>query len=238
MNASSNSKKYKCIFFDLDHTLWDYEKNSHDTLVELYDQYDLFEKGVHNFDAFHQQFRKVNYELWYLFDRGMTNSETIRRERFKQILEAFGAYETKLSEELSHVYLNTCPLKGALMPHAHETLKYLAEQQYRMAVITNGFEEIQNLKLTAGNLHQYFDHIITSQKANARKPAKEIFDYALSLQGIQCEQAMMIGDNLITDIGGAKNAGIDPIYYNPEQIGHGETLFREITSLTELRQVL
>ncbi len=124
------------------------------------------------------------------------------------------------------------------MPHAKETLDYLKENNYDLTIITNGFEEIQNLKLTAGDLHQYFDHVITSQKAGHKKPAKEIFDFALSLNGISAEHAMMIGDNLITDIGGAKNAAIDAIYYNPEQIGHQESVYREITSLTELRQIL
>lgn len=237
MNQSSNSPKYKCIFFDLDHTLWDYETNSRDTLLELYEQYGLQAKGVHAFDDFHQQFRKVNTELWYFYDRGHIDSDTIRRERFKQILGAFNAYEEKLSEELSHEYLNTCPLKTNLMPHAHETLQYLSET-YDLTIITNGFEEIQNLKLTAGNLHQYFNHVITSQKAGFKKPAREIFDYALKLGGFSCDQAMMIGDNLITDIGGAKNASIDAVYYNPGQIGHQESVYHEITSLTELRQIL
>lgn len=238
MNPSTNSIKYKCIFFDLDHTLWDYETNSRETLLELYQAYDLLEKGVTAFDDFHQQFRKVNTELWYFYDRGAIDSDTIRRERFKQILSAFDAYEEKLSEKLSYEYLTTCPLKGTLMPQAKETLDYLKENNYDLTIITNGFEEIQNLKLTAGDLHQYFDHVVTSQKAGHKKPAKEIFDYALSLNGISAEHAMMIGDNLITDIGGAKNAAIDAIYYNPEQIGHQESVYREITSLTELRQIL
>jgi YjjG family noncanonical pyrimidine nucleotidase len=237
MNQSSNSLKYKCIFFDLDHTLWDYETNSRETLLELYQQYDLLDKGIRRFEDFHEQFRKVNTELWYFYDRGMINSDIIRKERFKQILSAFHAYEERLSEGLSHDYLNTCPLKGTLMPHARETLEYLSSQ-YDLTIITNGFEEIQNLKLKAGNLHQYFGHVITSQKANSKKPSKEIFDFALTLNGIAAGQAMMIGDNLITDIGGARNAAIDAVYYNPEQIGHQESVYHEITSLAELRQIL
>jgi YjjG family noncanonical pyrimidine nucleotidase len=236
MNIPS-SKKYSAIFFDLDHTLWDYETNARLTLQELYTQYDLFEKGVHNFRAFHQKFNEVNAALWYHFDRGSITSEVIRRERFKQILEAFGAHQVKLCEDLSHDYLTTCPLKGNLMPHAHETLKYLSDR-YALTIITNGFEEIQHLKLTAGDLHQYFKHIITSQKAGHRKPARQIFDFALQLNGISANQAMMVGDNLVTDIGGARNADIDGVYYNPEKLVHEETLFHEITSLAELRQIL
>ncbi|RAW00645.1 YjjG family noncanonical pyrimidine nucleotidase [Pseudochryseolinea flava] len=234
---SAPSKKYKSIFFDLDHTLWDYETNAKITLQELYLQYELLAKGVHEFNAFHKKFQEVNAALWYHFDRGAITSEVIRRERFKQILEAFDAHEEKLCEDLSHDYLNTCPLKGNLMPHAHETLAYLS-QRYSLTIITNGFEEIQQRKLTAGNLHQYFNHIITSQTAGHRKPAREIFDFALTLNKVSANEAMMVGDNLVTDIGGARNAQIDGVFYNPEKLSHEERPFREITSLSELLQIL
>src|SRR5688500_6730718 len=94
-------KYYKCVFFDLDHTLWDYEANSCDTLRDLYASYKLKERGVDNFDSFCTQFKKVNTELWDLFDRSQITSEVIRKERFKQILEHFNAYEPVLSEQLS-----------------------------------------------------------------------------------------------------------------------------------------
>jgi YjjG family noncanonical pyrimidine nucleotidase len=233
----SDSKKYKCIFFDLDHTLWDYETNSRITLQELYDQYELQAKGVEKFHDFHQRFKVVNEELWYFYDRGLITSETIRKERFKKILEAFSAHEEKLCEDLSHDYLHTCPLKGNLMPHALETLMYL-KGRYEMTIITNGFEEIQHLKLAAGQLQPFFSHVITSQKAGHKKPKREIFDFALTSHGASHTEAIMIGDNLITDIGGARNASIDAVFYNPEKIAHQETVHREISSLAELRHIL
>lgn len=232
-----NGRKYKCIFFDLDHTLWDYETNSAETLLELYEEHDLLSKGVPSFQDFLNRFKTVNTDLWNLYDRGLIDSEVIRRERFKQILEPFNAYEPKLSEDLSREYLDICPCKGNLMPHAIEILTYLAEQ-YRLAVITNGFEEIQHQKLTAGNLHSYFDHIITSQKAGFKKPSREIFDCALQLNGVTNIEAVMIGDNLITDIGGAKNAAIDAVFLNTAEIVHNEILHFEIRSLEELRTIL
>jgi YjjG family noncanonical pyrimidine nucleotidase len=230
-------KKYKCIFFDLDHTLWDYETNSMHTLQELFVQYQLDSKGVKEFDQFFQQFRTVNLSLWDLFDAGKITSDIIRKERFKQILGAFNAYEEQLSEDLSRDYLNVCPTKCSLMPGAVETLEYLREN-YGLTVVTNGFDEIQNIKMSSGNLHQYFDHVITSQKAGHRKPAREIFDYALKMNGANHYEAIMIGDNLITDIGGAKNASIDTVLFNPEQIAHEEDVHYEIIDLNELRQIL
>ena len=230
-------KPYKCIFFDLDHTLWDYETNSCDTLQELYDAYRLHDCGVHNFESFKQQFKKVNVQLWDLYDRGMINNEIIRKERFKQILEYFTVYNTKLCEDLSSDYLNNCPKKSNLMPHAVETLQYLSNH-YSMTVVTNGFEEIQHVKLTAGNLHQYFAHVVTSQKAGHKKPSREIFDYAMNANGVKPDEVIMIGDNLITDIGGAHNASIETVFFNPEHVKHNVKVKHEISLLAELQNIL
>lgn len=236
-NATSNTKAYKCVFFDLDHTLWDYETNSQETLQELYHGYGLRAKGVPEFSDFHKQFRKVNEELWNLYDRGLIDSEVIRKERFKKILEPFSAYEEKLSEDISRDYLHICPKKGNLMPHAKEVLDYLV-QHYRLTIVTNGFEDIQHQKVTAGKLENYFDHVVTSQKAGHKKPSREIFECALNLSGIKNHEAIMIGDNLITDIGGARNASIDAVFFNAEKISHSETMDHEIHSLHELHTIL
>jgi|SRR5690606_26387608 len=229
--------RYRCIFFDLDHTLWDYETNSCDTLRELYHAYGLFDRGVHSIDAFHQQFRVVNTELWDQFDRGMITSRTIREERFKRILGYFGVCDDRLCEDLSVEYLYCCPQKGNLVPHALETLEYLSKS-YSMTVVTNGFDEIQKVKLAAGNLNRYFEHIVTSEKAGQRKPAREIFEYALNANGATREEVVMIGDNLLTDIAGAQNAEIDAVFFNPERIAHNVEVKHEIQCLSELRSIL
>lgn len=228
---------YSCIFFDLDHTLWDYERNSMEALLELYTQFDLRVKGVTDFDSFYQRFRMVNLQLWDLYDTGKIGSEVIRQERFKQVLEPFGLHDKKLGEDISHDYLLICPKKNNLMPHAIDTLEYL-HGKYTLTVVTNGFEEIQNIKLSSGNLHQYFDHIITSQKAGHRKPAREIFDFALKSNAAACHQAIMIGDNLIADMGGSRNASIDNIFFNPNKNQHESFVTHEICSLAELREIL
>lgn len=237
MNKSLRKDQYKCIFFDLDHTLWDYETNSKETLTELFSAYSLSEKGVTDFESFHREFRRVNAELWVLYDAGKIGSEVIRAERFKQILEVFNAFDEKLCAEISHEYLYTCPKKGNLMPNAISTLEYLSGK-YKMSIITNGFEEIQNLKLTAGKLHKYFDHVITSQHAGFKKPSREIFDYTLTRHNILSDQAVMIGDNLVTDIGGARQASIDSVFFNHEQVKHDSEIHVEIHNLSELCELL
>lgn len=230
------SRQYKCIFFDLDHTLWDYECNARETLLELHTSYKLEGKGI-TFEDFHQHFKTVNFNLWQLYDRGLIDNEVIRNERFKQILEPFQAYEEKLCADLSQEYLYACPKKAALVPFARQVLEYLFAR-YSLTVVTNGFEEIQAVKLLSGNITHYFNHVITSHKAGFKKPSREIFDYALSVNNLQCHEVVMIGDNLITDIGGARNAFIDTVFYNPDEIIHSEEVNHEIRCLSELKNIL
>jgi putative hydrolase of the HAD superfamily len=172
-----------------------------------------------------------------LYDHGKISSEVIRQERFKQILSAFQVMDAALVETLSVEYLHHSPRKGGLVPHTTEVLTYLSKK-YSLTVITNGFEDIQFLKLASGNLTGFFNHVVTSQKAGFKKPAREIFDYALSLNNIKPHQAIMIGDNLLTDIAGARNAGVDVIYFNPEGVPSEAEVTHEIRSLAELYALL
>ncbi len=224
---------YKSIFFDLDHTLWDYESNSRDTLLELYDHFELEKKGVFSSQDFFIQFKRVNTELWDLYDTGKIDSEVIRKERFKQILEVFDAYEEKLSQDISFEYLHSCPTKNKLIPHALETVEYLAGK-YKLTIVTNGFEDIQNTKLKSLDLYKHFNHIVTSQRAGFKKPSREIFDFALTANAIEAPQAIMIGDNLRTDIAGARNAAIDTVFFNPDSTQHAEVVKHEISALKQL----
>lgn len=237
MNKPLRKDHYACIFFDLDHTLWDYETNSRETLYELFNAHALAEKGVTDAESFLHEFKRVNAALWVLYDAGKIGSEVIRAERFKQILQTFNAHEDKLCREISHEYLYTCPKKGNLMPHAIETLEYLSGK-YKLSIITNGFEEIQNTKLASGKLHGYFDHVVTSQQAGFKKPSKEIFEYTLTRNNIDSRQAVMVGDNLVTDIGGARHAAIDSVFFNYEQVKHDSEIHAEINSLHELCELL
>lgn len=234
VNRSTTQRKYSCIFFDLDHTLWDFERNSEETLQELFNAYALPEKGVANFQTFFQQFRKINAELWHLYDHGKITSEVIREQRFKQILAAFNVHDEVLTQDLSYQYLHTCPKKNHVIPGAIETLEYLKGNGYQLAIITNGFEEIQHTKLASGKLTSYFNNVITSQQAGHKKPAREIFDYALELNSVRAHEAVMIGDNLVTDIAGARNANVDAVYFNPDKVAHEEEVTIEIHQLGDL----
>lgn len=230
-------KRYKCIFFDLDHTLWDYETNSREALFDLYGAFRLHERGVAVFDDFHLKFREVNVALWAQYDRGLITSDVIRKERFRQIFASFDVYDDQLCDKISVEYLAICPMKPHVMPGAVETLEYLS-QSYKLTVITNGFDEIQHVKLASGRISHFFDHLITSQRAGHKKPAREIFEFALQLNGISASEAIMIGDNPIIDIGGARNASLDAILFNPEQVTYDQEFSHQIKALEELRRIL
>lgn len=232
-----NTKRYKTIFFDLDHTLWDFETNSHQTLEELYESYQLEKRGVTSLKALCKIFSEVNSDLWSQYDKGLIKSEVIRAERFKRVLAPFEITDEELIGKISHDYLYTCPRKSTLLPGAIDTLNYLNEK-YSLSLITNGFDEVQHMKLASGKIAHYFKHVVTSQQAGYKKPSREIFDYALGLHAHQPNEAIMIGDNLETDIAGALNAAVDAVFYNPQGVKHQQNPQHEIRTLSELQAIL
>lgn len=228
---------YRCILFDLDHTLWDFETNSHQTLHELYHHYQLEDRGVTNFTDFYNTFVEINTKLWEQYDLGLVSRETIRFERFHGILAKLGVDDLPLSLKLSDEYVAQSPKKSGLMPDAIEVLEYLFPR-YPMTIITNGFEEVQYTKLNSSGLTPYFKNVVTSARAGFKKPSKEIFEFALAEGGFDKHEAVMIGDNLLTDIGGAHNASLDTIYFNPTKIKHEANPKYEIHELKQLMDIL
>jgi HAD superfamily hydrolase (TIGR01549 family) len=139
--------------------------------------------------------------------------------------------------KFSDDYLTESPKKKNLLPNALEVLEYL-KPKYPLFIITNGFEEIQGTKISSSGITHYFKTVVTSEKAGHKKPAKEIFDYVLSNNGFNAAEAIMIGDNLLTDVQGAHNANVDSVFYNPNKTLHSVKVHHEITDLLELKTIL
>ncbi len=230
-------KKYKCVFFDLDHTLWDYETNSEEALLELYEQYELAKMGSVPFNEFYKGFVRINNEIWDSYDRGLIPKEVIRNERFDRVFRNAGIVNYNLSMRFSEDYVNESPKKANLVAHAKDVLDYL-HPRYALYIITNGFEEIQSTKLASSGITNYFKGVVTSARAGYKKPEKGIFDFALRENGFTCSDSIMIGDNLLTDIAGARSASVDTVYYNPYKLQHEENVTYEIHSLKELMSIL
>ncbi len=143
----------------------------------------------------------------------------------------------EIPEGIGAIYLEICPTQPHVIPHAHEILSYLKDK-YTLHIITNGFDDVQHQKLYSAGIHHYFDQIITSDKSGSRKPQRSIFEYALAAAGASEECSIMIGDNLGTDIIGAREASIDQVYFNASRSKHSEPVTYEIQHLAELRNIL
>ncbi len=205
-------KGIKHIFFDLDHTLWDYDRSAQETLLEIYEELSLADSGVSG-KKFVNTFYDVNNKLWAKYNDGLIDREYIKKERFKEVFSSTGVDESH-SEHASAYFLNNCSVKPYLMPDAMPVLNYL-EKKYELHIITNGFLDAQNRKLTSSGIDKFFRVMVTSECIDARKPSPEIFEYSLSEAGATRENSLMIGDNPRTDIQGARDVGIATVFYDP-----------------------
>lgn len=230
-------KKYKHLFFDLDHTLWDFDRNSEATLKQLYGEYKLHDMGITDFDEMFRAYNVHNDKLWERYRNGYIKRDELRWKRMWLMLLDFKVPDTALAHELSVAYLEILPTQTLLMPHTKELLEH-CKGRYEMHLITNGFETTQRLKLQYSGIARYFKHLITSEKSNSMKPYKEIFEFALKQAEAGVEESIMIGDAVDIDILGAINAGWDSVYFNPYGIPHDRKPTYEITHLRELMDIL
>jgi putative hydrolase of the HAD superfamily len=217
------AKKYEHLFFDLDHTLWDFDKNSLATLEDLYKEMKLDEKATDDFEHFHTTYHHHNAIYWDRFRKGYINREELRWKRMWRTLVDYKISDEKLAKEMSDRYLEILPTKTHLFPHCMDLLNYLKGKAYPMHLITNGFETTQHLKIKNSGIDQFFTEVITSEQAGIMKPHLAIFEYALNKVNTTAEKAVMVGDTLEVDILGAIDAGMDTVYFNPA-VPHTESI--------------
>lgn len=230
-------KSYKHIFFDLDQTLWDFETNSREVLVDLFSRYRLQELKIPDVHTFIERYHYHNHILWEQYRFNQVDKYTLREQRFLRTLQDFGEADKTLSDRLSADYLAEAPFKAALFPYCLEVLDYLS-RQYKLHIITNGFEEVQYIKLRSSNMIHYFDVIVTCENSGYKKPEKHIFYHALERSRASIDNSLMIGDSMESDILGAKNIGMDQIFFNPKRHRHNEVITHEISCLSELKDLL
>ncbi|MHA4808201.1 YjjG family noncanonical pyrimidine nucleotidase [Flavitalea flava] len=205
---------YKHLFFDLDHTLWDFDANSRQTLEELYHSLHLQEKGIHDFDLFHKTYILHNDKLWERYRNGQIKVDELRWKRMWFTLLDFKIGDEPLARNMGTLFLDALPTRKLLFPYAFEILQYLNNKGYILHLITNGFEKTQHSKLEHAGIAGFFTEVITSEGSNSLKPHKEIFEYAFQRTGAEKNESIMLGDSLEVDIQGAMNAGIDQVYVN------------------------
>lgn len=231
-NSGNQAKKYKVLFFDLDRTLWDYRANSEQTLKDLIQKHtpELIEK----FDEFLTIFYDVNESLWLEYRDGRLSKENLSTQRFIDSFKRLGVDAESFADEFSADYIKESPNKTRLFPKAIETLQYLKNAGYRMFLLTNGFVEVQKVKIRDSKLEPFFERMITSEEAGYQKPHEKIFEFALNIVKAEKADCLMIGDDLESDIEGAQNFGIDTVFFNQAGLMHAHTPTFEIKKLDEL----
>ncbi len=225
------------LFFDLDHTLWDFEANKNEVLKLLWTEY--FSGKSARFPEFRQAFDAHNETLWADFRAGKVAREDLRWKRFARALLDLRLPDDKLSLRLSDRFLQLLPQQKTLLPYAIELLEYCRENRYPMAIITNGFDATQRLKLRAAGIEDYFTEVFSSENCGRPKPHCDIFQMAQKEAGAPAPaNCLMIGDSLEADILGAQAAGWKTVFYNPGKAAHEAAPTHEVACLLELKRIL
>jgi len=230
-------KRYKHLFFDLDRTLWDFDSSALHTFERMFESHKLQNLGIADVETFYQTYNEHNDKLWEEYRNGTLQKEILRDLRFSNTLKAFEIYDDKLAQKLSHDYLYYSPRTVYLFPGAIEILKLL-KPNYKLYLITNGFEEVQHIKINEAGIASFFEKMITSEAAGAKKPDPSIFSYAMMQCNTLAKDSLMIGDDLPVDILGAQSFGMDQVFFNPNKQEHSENPTYEISSLIELKDIL
>ena len=229
--------KYKHVFFDLDRTLWDFDAAAEVAFERIYEKYNLKSFGIPSAHEFHEVYHPLNEQLWVLYREEKITKEELNRTRFLKPLEHYGIHDVKLADHLSEDYVYWSPRIVRLVPDTMELLDYL-KPKYHLHLITNGFQEVQHTKLSGSGLEPYFETLTVSEEVGVKKPNPEIFHYALRKAQAIAEESVVIGDEMAVDIDGARAAGIDQIFFNPNgQEVEGERTF-EVKSLLEIKGIL
>lgn|SRR5690554_673612 len=208
--------KYKTLFFDLDHTLWDFDANAHIALREIYTTYDFASRGMATFELFQENYEHQNLLFWERFRNGHVDREALRWKRLWHTFLDFRIYDKGLAREASEHYLKLLSYQTTLVEHAEQVLQHCQHRGYELAIITNGFKDTQNVKLKEAGIAHYFKAVITSEDVKLVKPHPAIFVKALDLMQTKAEESLMIGDCIEADVKGAYNAKIDQVFYNPK----------------------
>lgn len=217
------------VFFDLDHTLWDFEKNSALTFQTL-----LPEHGVTvPLTNFLEVYVPANLVYWKMYREERITKAELRYQRLKSV---FDTLDYTVSDEVINIlaiqYIDQLSSHTHLFADALEVLDYL-KPNYRLHIITNGFQEIQEKKLRNSGILPYFVEVIDSEMAGVKKPNPIIFNLALEKAKVRPQSALMIGDSLEADILGAKSAGLHALHFN----AHGEAQHQHSPMITELKEI-
>lgn len=203
------------ILFDLDRTLWDFDTNASDNISRLITKYNL---PIDDHKRFYSEFDIINHRLWNLYEKGDISKETLRGERFHESFLPYGIDDKEFSIVFGNEYLDTMPDRTALMPGAINLLDSLYKKGVKMAIVSNGFKEVQYRKLSNSGISKFFDAVIISEEIGFHKPSPMIFKKAIEALGAVKNETIMVGDDIVNDIEGAQIFGIRQFFYNYKRV--------------------
>ena len=230
--------KYQHIFFDLDNTLWDFDRSSILAFDKIFEIFDLINYGIPSAKDFHKTYFDHNNRLWDLYRKGIIDKDFLKIARFRLPLKDYGITDEKLASDLGESYTDYAARLVALVPNTMEVLNYLKEKNYKIHLITNGFLEVQSIKMQASGLDKMIDSSFVSEVVGFKKPDHRIFHHAMKEAGGNIENSVMIGDDLSVDIIPAKEIGMTHIYFNRKKISHNEKIDYEIFDLIEICDII
>lgn len=232
------TKNITTVWLDLDDTLWDFRANSRATLATLFETEGL-DRWFESANAWRDCYEKHNHALWDLYNRAEVTKDYLMTERFRRPLAEAGCpaqLAVEMSEQLDPLYLGRLGECGLLVPGALELLTWLKENGYRTGILSNGFVEVQHRKLRSAAIAHMIDCVVLSDEIGVNKPDRRLYDYALGKSGATADGSLLVGDNPLTDIAGAVNAGWHAVYFNRD--GEGAPLPEELKSrVTEITRL-
>ena len=230
--------KIQHIFFDLDNTLWDHRGNAFLTLKEIFKREGIQTKYNINFDDFHHEYFTINERLWEQIRDGEIDKDYLRKHRFYDTFLFFGIDDFELAQIFEHNFLDEILNYNDLVDGAFDILEYLHDKGFQLHILSNGFQEVTARKCELSGIQNYFKTITSADEINVRKPKHEIYEYALKKAQAEISESMMIGDDWIADIEGAKSFGMEVVFFDVFNDKYEAEGVKVIKKLSELKEIL
>ena len=219
--------RYTHLFFDLDHTLWDFDKNSDLAYARLFVSREMDLDLL----AFAKAYKPINLRYWKAYREERVSQIDLRRGRLRDTFSAMSlSYDDEVLDAIAAQYIEELPGSNHLFPHTIEVLDYL-RSNYTLHCITNGFYGVQHRKLERSGLAPYFQTVTTADDAGCKKPDPRIFQHALDLAGATASKSLMIGDSLEADILGSRDFGMEAWHFDPSGNQADSTTFNDLRTL-------
>jgi len=221
------------VFFDLDHTLWDFDKNSKLAYEKIFDKYSINE----SIDGFLKVYQPINMKYWRLYREEKVTKKELRRGRLIEAFNGLGvSFKNNVIDQIADDYIDFLPLNNYLIDGAKELLEFMAPK-YELHIITNGFREVQNAKLVNSGIDKYFRTVTNSEDAGVKKPNPLIFEQAMIKAKVQSKHCLMIGDSYEADIVGAEQLGWKTICFNYHKVELPERNI-QVSQLSQIKSIM